>query len=102
MDTKTIGGLAARQLLTVAAGWLAARGILAGDGSQAEAFIGGGLLFSSVVWSVYQKWKATRVAGQLAKMGHAVAPQSATDAVAAQMGEKAVNKAQLKADRAAN
>lgn len=67
MDWTTIGGLVARHLLTVAAGWLMSHGFLAADGSMTEAFIGIGLALIGGGWSWWQKNGKVLVDAQLAR-----------------------------------
>lgn len=92
MDLKTFAGLVARHVLTAVAAWLASRGILAVDGSQAEAFVGAGMFFASVGWSAWQKWRANMVTAIVAKLP-AVAPPNATVTEATKLAEAAAKQA---------
>lgn len=56
MDWTTIGGLAARHLLTAAGTWLITRGFLPAE--SADQFVGGGMILVGVLWSIIQKWRA--------------------------------------------
>jgi len=55
MDWTTILGLAARHMLTAAGTWLVAHGLLPTE--SADQFVGGGMIFVGVVWSLIQKWR---------------------------------------------
>lgn len=67
MEWSTVGGLIARHLLTSAAGWLVAHGLISTDPSSKEAFIGACMLLGGIAWSAYQKYGKTMVDAALAK-----------------------------------
>lgn len=67
MEWTTIGGMAARHMLTVAAGALATHGLIGADPSASEAFVSAGMLFVGIGWSAWQKWGRVLVDERLAK-----------------------------------
>lgn len=56
MDWTTIGGMAARHMLTMVAGMLATHGLIAADPSATEAFVAAGMVLVGVGWSAWQKY----------------------------------------------
>lgn len=49
-----------RQLATVIGTSLAARGVLAADGSQTELFVGVAVIVASAAWGVFTRWRTRK------------------------------------------
>ena len=78
IDIRTALGSLARSLLVSAGGFLSAKGIIAVDGSQTEAFVGIGMAILGFLWSLWQKRQATLITAVAAKAGPIVTADTPT------------------------